>query len=218
MTLPIKHVIASSLLVATIALGGIAKAEMVNMAQEHMGHVTDSWGDTPEETGLLPTAIAEAEIAAYHAGVAASQTDDLVWMQDHAKHVLHAIDPDTIAAGPGLGYGVLRGAAGTAKHITIAAHQQDASENVKIHSVHVATSAKNTVARIAVIKGNIAQILAADTAGMAAPAALEMAMVSQQLLAGYDANGDGEITWDIDEGGLNASAKHMQIMRAGEGL
>ena len=67
-----------------------------NMAHVHMGHVTDSWGDTPNEMGLLPTAIAEAEIAVQHAGFAADQLDNLEWMQTHAKHVLHAVDPRCI--------------------------------------------------------------------------------------------------------------------------
>ena len=53
------------------------------LAHAHMGHVTDSWGDTPNEMGLLPTAIAEADIAVQHAGFAADQLDNLEWMKTH---------------------------------------------------------------------------------------------------------------------------------------
>jgi len=218
MALPIKHSIVTVLLVTVIVLGGFASSARANMAQDYMNHITESWAETPEEKGLLPIAIAEAEIAVLHARVAANQAHDLVWMQKHTRHVLHALDPDAIADGPGYEYGVLRAATEIAKHITLAAQQEDASENVKTHAVHVATSANNTVARVAEIKGLVTQILAADSAEIAAPVVIKMEEATHQLLDGYDANGDGEITWEAGEGGLNECAKHMQIMRAGEGL
>ncbi|WP_428542202.1 hypothetical protein [Profundibacter sp.] len=218
MTLPIKHSIVTALLLSAIILGGFATAAKANMVQDHMNHITESWTDTPEEKGLLPIAIAEAEIAVLHARVAANQTHDLVWMQKHTRHVLHAIDPSVVDDGPGYGYGVLRAAQGIAKQITLAAQQDDASENVKTHAVHVATSANNTIARVARIKVLINQILAADNAEQAAPVVIELEEATHQLLDGFDANGDGEITWEAGEGGLNECAKHMAIMRAGEGV
>ena len=189
-----------------------------NMANVHMGHVTDSWGDTPDEMGLLPTAIAEAEIAVQHAGFATDQLDNLEWMQTHAKHVLHAVDPNAIAEGPGLGYGVKNAAGGVAKHVGFAAESDAATENVKLHAVHVATSANNTVARVDEIVQYVAQVLAASTAAEAAPAAKQMLRHARQLLDGRDANGDGNVSWKQDEGGLRASEKHMGFMRAGENL
>ncbi|AXX97943.1 hypothetical protein [Profundibacter amoris] len=218
MTLPIKHSIATALLIFVIILGGFASAARANMAQDQMDHITESWTDTPEQKGLLPMAIAEAEIAILHARVAANQTGDLGWMQKHTRHVMHALDPETINDGPGYGYGVLRAATGVAKHITIAAQQDDASENVKTRAVHVATSANNTVARVAELKGLITRIMAADSAEVAAPMVVQMEALTHQLLDGFDANGDGEITWETGEGGLSECAKHMAIMRAGEGL
>jgi hypothetical protein len=189
-----------------------------NMAHVHMGHVTDSWGDTPDEMGLLPTAIAEAEIAVQHAGFAAEQLDNLEWMQTHAKHVLHAVDPSAIAEGPGLGYGVKNAAGGVAKHIGFAAESDAATENVKLHAVHVATSADNTLWRVDEVARYAWQVLAASTAAEAAPAAKQMLRHATQLLDGRDANGDGNVTWQQDEGGLRASEEHMGFMRAGENL
>jgi hypothetical protein len=37
-----------------------------------------------------------------------------------------------------------------------------------------------------------------------------------RLRAGFDTNGDGMISWTKGEGGLDASTKHMGIMRKGE--
>ncbi|MGH6943296.1 MAG: hypothetical protein ACREH6_03625, partial [Geminicoccaceae bacterium] len=88
-----------------------------NMAHVHMGHVLTSWKDTPEQKGFLPTAQAEAELAAQHAGFAASRPDDLAWMKMHIGHVMNAIDPSVEPAGPGLGYGVKRAATGVAQHV-----------------------------------------------------------------------------------------------------
>lgn len=205
------------LLVASLTLGaGAAWAQ--NMSHAHMGHVTDSWGDTPDEMGLLPTAMAEAEIAIFHATLAAQQLDNLAWMQTHANHVLHAVDATAIEAGPGLGYGVLAGAEGVAKHIIIAAESEDASENVEIHSVHVSTSANNTVARVAVIKANITTILAASTAADAAAATQDNLRLAGLLLAGFDANNDGVVDWTEGEGGLNEAHRHMEIMASGEDM
>ncbi len=214
-----KHrTVAAAIVCAAMAFGGANVALAQNMAHAHMGHVADSWGDTPNEMGLLPTAIAEAEIAVQHAGFAADQLDNLEWMKTHAKHVLHAVDASAIEAGPGLGYGVKNAATGVAKHIGFAAESDEATENVKLHAVHVATSANNTVARVDEIVQYVGQVLAASTAAEAAPAANEMLRHAKQLLDGRDANGDGNVSWKQDEGGLKASEKHMGFMRAGENL
>ena len=188
------------------------------MAHAHMGHVTEGWNDTPDGKGLLPTAIAEAEIAIVHADLAAQQLDNLDWMKTHALHVLHAVDSSAIEAGPGLGYGVKQAAAGAAAHIGFATEAGEATENVKLHAVHVASSANNTVARVAEIVAIVARIQAASSAEDAAAEVAEMQRHANQLLDGRDANGDGSVSWHENEGGLLDTAKHMGFMRDGEDL
>lgn len=189
-----------------------------NMAHAHMGHVTDGWKDTPGGKGLLTTAIAEATVAAQHAGFAAQKPADLAWMKLHTHHVLHAVDATLEAKGPGMGYGVMKAAQGVGQHITFAAKSGDASDNVRTHAVHVATTAENTVARSKEIVALGQNILAAGTAADAAPMVQKMAALAGQLLDGADANGDGKITWQQGEGGLNEAAKHMGFMAKGEGM
>lgn len=189
-----------------------------NMSHVHMGHVLTGWQDTPDQMGLLPTAQAEAEVAAQHAGFAASRPDDLDWMKLHAGHVLHAVDPSVESEGPGLGYGVQRAAQGAAQHVRFAAESEDASDNVKLHATHVETSARNVVGWSQRIVELGQQVQAASSAGGAAPLVVEMETLTQAIVAGTDANGDGTVSWEESEGGLAQAAQHMQFMQEGEGM
>ena len=153
-------------------------------AHAHIGHVMTSWGDTPKHMGLLPTAIAEAKIAYTHAKLAAKDTSNLKLMKVHTTHVLNAIDPSLAPKGPGLGYGVLAAAKGAAAHIGFAAKSKDASKNVKLHAVHVAAAANNTIKRVKKMSALAKNILAATSAGQAAPMVKKMVPLAAALNAG----------------------------------
>lgn len=187
-------------------------------AHTHMGHVADGFRGTPEGQGLLPTAIAEAEIAARHAGLAARDPSDLEAMQNHTRHVLHAIDPGSVENGPGLGFGVKPAAEGVARHIELAASSEGASEAVSTHSTHIATSARNVVTRSDRIIELGNQILAATSASDAAGLLEELNEVAQQLLPGTDANGDGRTGWQEGEGGLEQAQTHLGLLQRAEGM
>ena len=173
-----------------------------NAAHTHIGHVADGWRDTPDNQGLLPTAIAEAKIAAQHAALAAKDPSNLDAMKRHTGHVLNAVDPEAMANGPGLGYGVKRAAAGAATHIELAAKSDGASGGVTTHSNHIATSARNTVARADEIIALAGKIQMASSASAAAPLVAELNTLAEQLITGVDANGDGRTGWQEGEGGL----------------
>ncbi len=189
-----------------------------NEAHIHIGHVMTGWTDTPEKWGLLPTAIAEAKVAAQHAGFAASKPADLAWMKTHIGHVLHAVDPSVEPKGPGLGYGVIKAAGGAAKHIGFSAKSDGASKNVTTHAAHVGASAKNaaTWGKLIVRLGK--KVKAAKSAAQAAPMVKKINDLAARLTAGEDVNGDGKVTWHAGEGGLKEAEKHMGFMMKGEGL
>ena len=189
-----------------------------NASHNHIGHVMDKWNDTPEMAGLLPAAIAEARIAAAHAGFAARDLSDLDAMKLHAAHVLHAVDPSQIEGGPGQGYGVRRAAEGAAKHIMAAANSDGASGAVKAHSEHVSTSAMNTVTRADEIVMLAQKIAMTESAADASPLVTELNDLAQALLAGVDANEDGRIGWQEGEGGLEVAETHGNLMKQAEGL
>lgn len=178
----------------------------------HIGHVVNSFGDTPNKQGLLPVALAEAKTAAQHAALAARSPTNLDAMKLHAGHVLNALDPSIMPMGPGLGYGVKKAALGVATHVDLAAKAQGASPNVIMHAGHVATAAHSTIERadsaIAIAKA----IQAATSASDAAALVNQLVPLTQQLIAGVDKNGDGRIGWDKGEGGLQQASEHVDLM------
>ena len=182
----------------------------------HIGHVVNSFNDTPMMQGLLPTAVAEARIAASHAQLARRNSTNLDAMKLHAGHVIHAIDPTIVTMGPGLGYGLKRAAMGVATHIDLAAKAPGASPNIVMHAGHIATSARNTVARCDQIVALAQQIRSATSVADAAALVNQLVSLTEQLSAGFDKNGDGRVTWEEGEGGLQQAQEHVNMMLAAE--
>lgn len=207
-----------ALMVGSLWSGSVVTArQQSDMVKTHIGHVTTSFQAAPMAAGLLPTAIAEAKIAAQHAALAANSEGDLDGMQRHAGHVMHALDPAIEAQGPGLGYGVKRAAMGVAQHIGLAAMADGASDNVTTHSMHVSASANNVVARTDEMLAVAQRIQAATTAAEASAHVADLSALAEQLYAGVDANQDGRVGWQTGEGGLQQADMHMGLMLKGEG-
>jgi hypothetical protein len=200
--------------------GQVAAAPVIAVPQGpvgvHLGHVLNSFGDTPNNAGLLPTALAEANVARQHATLGARDPNNLDAMKLHAGHVIHALDPTIVTAGPGRGYGLKKAALGAATHTELAAKTPGASPNVVTHANHVGTSARNVVTRADQILALAKQVQAATVAADAAKLMAQMISLSEQLIAGADANGDGRITWQEGEGGLQHAAEHLDLLIKGE--
>jgi len=182
----------------------------------HIGHVVNAFGDTPMNNGLLPTAMAEARTASQHATLGIRAPGNLDAMKLHAGHVINALDPTIVPAGPGLGYGLKKAALGVANHIELAAKAPGASVNVQTHANHIATSARNTVVRADSMIAIAKRVQAATDAPAAAALMNQLVSLGNQLVAGFDANADGRITWQEGEGGLQQAEEHVQLMLAGE--
>ena len=189
-----------------------------NPAHMHIGHVLTGFPRTPDGAGLLPTAMAEAQTASQHAGLALRDPSNLGAIQTHAAHVLHAVDPSQVENGPGKGFGVIAGAEGAAQHVELAAGAEGASDAVKTHAVHVAAAARAVAERARELAELAASVGEAEDAAAAAEIAGRMKTLADQLVAGADLNGDGQIGWGDGEGGLQHAEQHMGFMTAAEGM
>jgi hypothetical protein len=196
---------------------GTAQAQ-ANPVHTHIGHVITSFNATPNAQGLLPVALAEARVAAQHAGLAARDPSNLEGMKMHAGHVLHALSPAEGSQGPGQGFGVKRATEGVVSHVGFAADAETASQNVTTHSGHVRASAGNVVQWTDEAVALAARIQAAGTAAEAAPLIEQLQNLTTRIVGGHDANGDGRVSWEAGEGGLELVEQHMGLMARGEGL
>jgi hypothetical protein len=210
----------SALGLALLGLIGPApiSAQDTSPAHTHIGHVADGFRGTPDRQGLLPTAVAEAEIALRHATLAAGDASDLEGMQRHVGHVARALDASTSESGPGLGYGVLAAAGRAAQHISLAARSEGASDGAKTHATHVSTAANNAVSNAEAALELASQIQEATEASEAAELLEELTALCDAILNGVDANEDGRTGWQEGEGGLAQATQHLTLLMRGEGL
>lgn len=203
-------------LAMTLLAGLAPTASAQSAAHRHVGHVAESWNDTPENVGLLAAAQAEAEVAAQHAKLAA-EAEDLDGIKRHVLHVLHAVDA-VAERGPGKGYGLVKAAQGVARHIGMAGESDDASDAVKAHSLHVKTAAENVAAWAQSIQEKAAEVEAATELTGARALAEEIATMTEAIVSGMDADGDGRISWGEGEGGLAQAAQHLELLMKAEGI
>ncbi|MGH7502087.1 MAG: hypothetical protein ACREL7_10050 [Longimicrobiales bacterium] len=193
-------------------------AQGANPAHAHIGHLADAFRGTPEGKGLIPTAIAEANVVAQHAALAARDPNDLDAAKTHAGHIMHAIDPASAERGPGLGYGLKPAVTAALNHAGLAARSEGASQNVANHTGHITASLTNTSQRADRIAELAKGIQAAASAADAAPLVTELNTVASQLVPGVDANGDGRVGWQENEGGLQQAEQHVGLLKTAEGI
>ena len=181
--------------------------------QLHLGHILDSWEDTPGKVGLVTILEQELDVAAQHAGFAVKDLEDLANIQLHTHHVRHALDPSTEkGGGPGKGYGIIKAAKGVIQHMELARDAADATDGAKAHSVHVIASASNIVFWAGKILDKSAQIIGGASPVSSAFFAEENVELLDWIRNGHDADGDGTITWQDGEGGLAQIKQHLSLI------
>lgn len=187
-------------------------------ALTHVHHVSVSFRGTPDNQGILATALAETGIAAQHAALAMGAPEDLDALKRHAGHVLHALDPSEVENGPGLGYGAIRAAERTAHYISLAARSEGAVPAIETHAEHVEAAARNAVTNGTAAVELLQEILEAEEAGAAAELMGEVVDLVTAMGDGIDADGDGRVGWQEGEGGLAQASTHLGLLRRAAGL
>lgn len=180
-----------------------------------IGFIVNAAPDTPGRQGLLAVAMAEARTAAQHAQLASRQPANLAYMKMHVGHVINAVDPAIVGAGPGTGYGLKQAAAAIADHLERAAAAREATGPQLAHAGHALASAQNVLERAQHIVELGERVEATTDPAAAASFVSQIVSYADQLVAGADANGDGRITWERGEGGLQQVDEHITLLLAG---
>jgi hypothetical protein len=180
----------------------------------HIGHVVNSFPDTPDKSGLLPMALTEAKIAQQHAALGMRNPGNLDALKLHASHIINALDPTIVTTGPGKGYGVKRATAGIVTHIELAAKADNATGMQLTHAGHIAAAARSTSARADQIIALAKQVQMSTDAKAAAGLFSQIASLCDQLVTGADLNADGKVNFEAPEGGLAQVQEHISLMLA----
>lgn len=224
-----------SLTVAAVSTMSVLAQAPPSAAHGHIAHVMTNWKDTPDMKGLLPTAVADVQVAMEQVERAdlEGRINDF-WL--YGGYVLNALDPgaDTDAllkttyarlpttyvkiAVPGSGYGVKRAVAGALQHVQLAARSDGASDNVKLHAAHVTASLENVSKWTDEAIATTRKLLDAKDVGGGQVLIDELTALIGQIAIGTDANSDGQTGWQAGEGGLRQANTHMRLMMKGEGL
>jgi hypothetical protein len=202
----------------TVVAGAPTVPTLPGVLGIEIGYITSNYMETPDKSGLLPMAQAEAKVAAQHAGFMARALDNLATLQMHAGHILHAIDPALMptAKAPGKGYGFKHALEGVVSYADAAAKDAGASAGVKMHTTHIIGAARGASTRADQVIALARKIQATSSVKDAASMAGELQSLCDQLAAGADLNHDGKIGWDNGEGGLQQIQDHITLMLNGE--
>jgi hypothetical protein len=196
--------------------GGNSEAQ--NTIRTHIGYVADAFESAPEGRGLLPTAVAEAEVARRHASLAGGDTTNLEAIKTHVGHVLHAIDPTVVANGPGLGFGLKQAVEAAIENLRTAEDTEGASTAVRARARSVRWATMNTLDRANEIIELGGRIRAATTAAEAAEMLSDLTELADQLIEGEDANNDGGIGFRRGEGGLTVATQYLATLKRDAGM
>jgi hypothetical protein len=201
-----------------LALSAAPSLAQSNPLHQQIGHVADGSAVTPFMQGFLPTALAEATVAAQHVELANEAAFSLADVQLHVGHVLHALDPALASGGPGLGYGARLAAATAASYLEPLVSDSTASENARLHVGHILTILTNVVSRADQAVSIAQQIQSASSASAATGLLGQLTLHVETLAGGRDLDRDERIGWQGGEGGLRQATQHMTLLKRGEGL
>lgn len=180
----------------------------------HVGHALTTWRDTPDELGLF--VVAEREVAiALHQAQAIKQATSATVARSSLPGVIHALDPQLQATGPGLGYGGIRALTGAANHLEFASKSSDASRNI-IEGAEVfmkQAAVVNENLKLAIDVATLAQTPSdTELPGLVA----EMETLLDRSLNGADVDGNGSVGNTAEEIGLKQMRQQLSEMLARE--
>jgi hypothetical protein len=195
--------LASTVVIVWSALSAqTARAQSVDPTASSLRTVLSAIPTKGSGTGLLPTALAEAQSATSQAKRAVDASGDLAAMRQYAGNVLYAVDPTLAKSGVSLGYGVKRATQEILNQLTpLGADTKADSTRLVPPGVD---AAHNVLAWCDELTVLAQRLRAATDTKDAAALATQVFQLARQLTVGKDVDGDGKVTFAPGEGGLNA--------------
>ena len=180
----------------------------------HLGHITEGFSDTPYGMGLLKTAMLEGEIAAAWVRVAGVDMLSLSRMQRAMNNVLHAIDPEEVPVGAGLGYGFRRAAeaVGTHAELAVLSAPDSVAPALAFHGPFMTRAAQAAQARADDAVALALQVQAAQDVNSALRLIDRLAETVRVMMYGEDADRDGRIGQTEAEVGLAQASYHLSLV------
>ncbi|GEM_PF-2231623 len=176
----------------------IFQEKLPTIAHVHVGHTITSWKTTPDKKGLLIVAQEEAEIALKESKKASVKTGELMFIKEHIRYAMNAIDPYNYKKGPSLGYGLKRALSESANHISFAAESEDASQNIKNFAPQYAAATEDIISRCDLVLSLGKEVL--DTPSITEAVALSSEIVN--LLHTIVDGNHGKNSKRVDEYGI----------------
>jgi hypothetical protein len=183
-----------------------------------LASLLDGYIDTPEGMGIIPTGMEEAKLAGEYVRLAGQDSTNLNSMVRNMAHVLHAIDPNEVASGFGLGYGVKRAAEEMLIQAQVVLNADGLSDNIVSHVRHVPTAAYGALARADEAIALARRIERATTPEEALPQLQDLAALVRAMAWGSDSDRDGRIGYGDEEAGLAQATYHIKLLRTVEGI
>lgn len=195
------------------SLGTPYDAPLPEQSAAHLDHITTAFAQAPGGMGLIPTGMAEAEITAEHVRLADRDSTNLSSMTRHMAHVLHAIDPNEVGQGPGMGYGFKRAAEGVLTHLRLATAEPDIPGVLVFHAPYVERATREALARADDAIRVARRVQRASSAREAHRLVRELDYLVRAMTYGDDRDDDGRIGHTEAESGLAQASYHLRLVR-----
>ncbi len=196
----------------------------------HIRHVLSEFGGAPQGIGLAIGLRRDAELLneAAQEMLRAQESGDVVGVKQGAEAIFNLIvgqsgeaygdvDGDGIVRDHGDGFGLLLNGdnigyiQGVTEHARLAAESPDASEDIRMHAEHVATSTRNLDEWAAGLR-DLALRIAAGAADPSPQDVRDLVSQADRFLNGDDLNGDELVDPIPGEGGAVTAYRHAQYM------
>lgn len=168
------------------------------------------------DQGAFDVARTNTALAQRHVKAALRETD-LAAMKAEVLAVVSALDPSRAPRGPAVGGGARPAmAAAVEQLLALQAARRDDEEGLRATAASVA--AQTALMRTDEALGEARDALAARSTSEAIPVLVRLDNLLDRIMAGQDLDGDGEVSWNQGEGGLQQAWSFARQMAIAEGL